>query len=447
MTATFNDLIASELHLHILGAYTTEDMLALARDCYRQVDWNEEDFMETYNRLCEETIDPVALFEDALSSDTGMERLRRAYVYGNEDGGNFARWEIKNRLFLCVWGHYRKNDREHELLDRLLARDRESPRRYVEYRCGSGMGGFLFWHELCARVLMEASNEQFSARYIVSIPRYAPMEAYDLLQQILDQHPDLVPTIVGVDFASVEEGNPPTDVRPFFERLQQDNNRRPQRALDAVYHVGESYFDKSLESAIRWCHEVAEMGACRIGHAIALGLDPEVAIARQSGAHEVESVRERLDQVRYDLLHAEALAALGVRTDVSELETERRELERLGPEETVRRMYDAGRIAEVRQRQTYVLDCLVRMGTVIESCPTSNLRIGGVPEPQAYPIFRFLETDVDLAICTDDPGGFDVTLEHEVEWVVRHGDWTRERLAERLGDPYRFRLGQRREQT
>ena len=182
MTAAFNDLIASDLHLHILGAYTTEDMLALARDCYRQVDWNEEDFMETYNRLCEETIDPVALFEDALSSDTGMERLRRAYVYGNEDGGDFARWEIKNRLFLCVWGHYRKNDREHELLDRLLARDRESPRRYVEYRCGSGMGGFLFWHELCARVLMEASNEQFSARYIVSIPRYAPMEAYDLLQ-------------------------------------------------------------------------------------------------------------------------------------------------------------------------------------------------------------------------------------------------------------------------
>lgn len=47
---------------------------------------------------------------------------------------------------------------------------------------------------------------------------------------------------------------------------------------------------------------------------------------------------------------------------------------------------------------------------------------------------------MNLCICTDDPGVFDITLASEIEWVLRHTDYTPESLAKRLGDPRRFAL-------
>jgi adenosine deaminase len=49
---------------------------------------------------------------------------------------------------------------------------------------------------------------------------------------------------------------------------------QPDHALAGLYHVGESFTDKTIESAIRWVHEAAEAGAHRLGHAIALGVEP-----------------------------------------------------------------------------------------------------------------------------------------------------------------------------
>ena len=82
------------------------------------------------------------------------------------------------------------------------------------------------------------------------------------------------------------------------------NHRHPERALAILYHVGESFDDKSLESAVRWVHEAAEFGAHRLGHAISLGVDP-----RLYGNHiRNESVAERIDQLNYDLNHRDGLA-------------------------------------------------------------------------------------------------------------------------------------------
>ena len=110
--------------------------------------------------------------------------------------------------------------------------------------------------------------------------------------------------LTGIDFCNVEEGFPPKHKRELFAAVHEWNERHPERALAILYHVGESFTDKSLESAVRWVHEAAQFGAHRLGHAIALGVDPEVY-----GAHERhESVAERIDQIEYDLSHADGLA-------------------------------------------------------------------------------------------------------------------------------------------
>ena len=84
------------------------------------------------------------------------------------------------------------------------------------------------------------------------------------------------------------------------------------------------------------------------------------------------------------------------------------------------------------------------LDVVIETCPTSNLRIGAVPDAQAHPVHRFLASDVKLAIGADDPGIFDCTLADEVDWVHHHSDMDADALHARLGDPHHYRLGRRR---
>ncbi len=89
-------LTGCELHMHILGAYYADDVLALGKDVYQQVDWHEHHFLETYQAVFGMNPEPQAVFEDALTkSGAGFERLKRLHVYTQEDGGDFARWEAK----------------------------------------------------------------------------------------------------------------------------------------------------------------------------------------------------------------------------------------------------------------------------------------------------------------------------------------------------------------
>ncbi|MBV7332957.1 hypothetical protein KFU94_32965 [Chloroflexi bacterium TSY] len=142
--------------------------------------------------------DPIKIFADAVNdAPSGFERFKRIHTYTEEDGGDFERWEVKGKFGSSVWTHYRGMGEtgDRMLLEMMLNRHRSQGLDYVEYRCGSGMGGFLYWHRICAEVLQEANDAHFTARYILSIPRYAPMDAYGLTIQLLDTHPELIPTI------------------------------------------------------------------------------------------------------------------------------------------------------------------------------------------------------------------------------------------------------------
>jgi hypothetical protein len=446
--ADLHILKGCELHVHTGGCLAADDLLALGLDHYKTVDWTL--FVESYAEAFGLQPDPHQLYREASNGDRrGIERFQQHYVFSEADGGDFGRFQAKFNFLVCLTRYWRHElQQPHVFGQRVLARHQQEGLDYVEYRAMfsdvEDMEGFLAFHGANGRLLQQADNGTFTPRYLVSLPRSAPLESYALLQHLFDEHPELIPIVVGIDFCAVEEGFPPATVRDFFAMLHADNANRPERALEVAYHVGESYFDKSLESAVRWCHEVAEMGARRLGHAIALGLDPAIAIDRRPQAHEVELVSERLAQIEYDLAYRERLAAYGVAVERAVLEQEREELGRMAENEVVERPYSPQRFHEIRRRQDFVLDQLAGLGTVIESCPTSNLRIGGVPDPKHHPIHRFLRSDVNLVISADDPGIFDSTLADEVDWVLQHTHYEPAQLVERLGDPRRFSFGQRR---
>lgn len=436
-----------ELHVHIGGSLFAADLLDLAGDYYEKIDWSL--FVDSFERAYYRRPDPVALFGEVLGSQC-LDALKAHCVYGEEDRGDFARFQAKFNLAICIYRHWwNVLGKPEEILHRVFAHHRGEGLRYVEYRTMAPYDhtqpeAFVQFHALTARAIAAACSADFTARYLISLPRWAPLECYQLVQRLLDENEDLIPTIVGLDFCHFEEGYPPASTRAFFRRLRRDNGLRPERALDVAYHVGEVYFDKSLESAVRWCHQAAELGALRLGHCTALGLDPAVAIARRSQAHQREPVRERLAQIAYDLHHQDALEKFGVPVDERALTQEQSSLLSRPGDALVCRAYDPPRLNAVRQRQDFALSRLAALGTIVETCPTSNLRIGAVPDAQNHPVHRFLAADVRLAIGADDPGLFDCTLADEVNWVQRHAGMTASALQARLGDPHDYRCGLRR---
>lgn len=442
MTLDLSVLTGCELHVHIIGCLYPEDLLALGEDFYQDIDW--DDFIALYEAAYGVHIDPVSLFRDGLQGgEAGLAKFRRHVVYQQEDGGDFARFQAKINLPGRISSYYQQAlQQETIFIDRIVDAHRREAVDYVEYRMlyrfTDDPDAAVHFHQRFIHALQAAEGSGVAARYLIGIPRDAAMAGYNIVQRLFDKYPETMRTVVGLDFCAEEEGFPPSSVKDVFERLKADNQRNPEHALEVGYHVGESYFDKSLESAVRWCHEIAEMGAKRLGHAIALGLDPAVAIRRRPKAHTEELVSERLAQIDYDLEHKSALEAHGISIDKQALTREKAELQQKPLADTIKRPYTPPRLDAIRKRQDFVLERLTELGTVIETCPTSNLRIGGVPSPEHHPIHRFLKSKVNLVISADDPGVFDSPLAAEIDWVLTHTDFNADQLIKRLGDPRRF---------
>ncbi|HLZ63904.1 MAG TPA: hypothetical protein VKR06_43805 [Ktedonosporobacter sp.] len=429
----------SELHVHIPGCYFPEDLLELAKDCYRDINWNRFGFLDRYERIFGIRLNPIDIFDRALATDS-LDELRSISTYSYKPQGRFEEFDITSFFSMCITGYYLDRDMHEPILRPIVARHKREGIAYIEYRIafGGDKQEFKDWHGRYARYFRQSSTVSFAAKYIVRLFPNQLIESYEWLRELLHEQPELIDTIVGIDFSGREIA--PKSLHGFYEILARDNQSHPESALDVAVHIGESFFGLSLESAIRWCHQSALFGAKRLGHCIALGMQPAIAVSRKPAAHTRESIQERLDQIDYDLEHASNLRAYGIVIDEDELRQERKALEDKDPAQLSSRVYDEQRLQGASLRQDYVLDALSRMGTIIETCPTSNLCIGGVPNIQAHPFIKLYKSGVHLAICSDDPGIFASTLADEIEFVCKTFAIEPGALAERLGDPWRFRL-------
>lgn len=391
-----------------------------------------------------------AAYEDAFGHGPPLrEILRRArdgdpgapgefaklFVFGDDDAGNFRRFSAKFELILAASVMSWQPPGEAPAgVDLHQATWHEVTRFTSDIVCDFAEQGLAYaetrfflsreavtedWPDLLASMQrgVERARGQVARapvlRLAASLPRENPWPQWERVADLaLGPGGEMV---TGVDFCFVEEGHPPADKAEFFRAVRDHNERHPARALAILYHVGESFTDKSLESAVRWVHEAAMLGAHRLGHAIALGLDPGAL-----GPHtRRESARERIDQLRYDLAHADALAAFSVRVDRAACDRELLVLERGPRDASVEHVYDRARLVEVRARQDYAMRCVRSIGTVIEVCPTSNRRIGGIDDPAHHPVHRFLAAGLPVVVAADDPGIFGVTLAGELAWVQR----------------------------
>ena len=415
----------ADLHTHFYGCIGAADFLEFLRG--RAVDWAvyRRNYLRVYG-----SVPPVEeILERCRNGASGAHaEFERLFVFGDQDGGNFERFQAKYDMLIHGVDSIRYSDGRVSLptliagirsfMHQTIAKQRKEGVGYIEQRMTLGSK----YTEVQAKELtlamlgtfVEYEDSDIQPRLAISLPRDNPWAALEVAQEAATG--PLGRYLTGVDFCYFEEGHPPKEQREVFEAVKDFKRRNSERALAILYHVGESFGDKSLESAVRWVHEAAEMGAHRLGHAISLGIDPE-----RFGEHQrSESTSERIDQLNYDLRHREGLAKFGVSIDAEHVAMELRSIGGCPTERRLTVEYDEARLADVRRRQRYAIDCIRSLGSVIEVCPTSNRRIGGIERPEHHAVKQFIASGAPFVVATDDPGIFGITLADEMSWVMEH---------------------------
>jgi hypothetical protein len=436
----------AELHLHLYGCIRAHDFLAYLADREVEWDWYEAEMTKAYGS--HPPVRDVLAAHRAGDADAAA-AFEELFVFGEPDAGNFDRFQAKFNILTAgseLAAMVRGDDSAFERLRVEILRFLEAIRSdqvaqdigYAEQRMlvGNlleGERGRILLDDIATAYTAHAGGE-ITQRLAVGLSRRDPWPMWEHAMELA-----LSPSgecVTGIDFCYIEEGHPPKDKAEFFGAVHDFNDQHPERALAILYHVGESFRDKSLESSVRWVQEAAELGADRLGHAIALGVDPAAY-----GVHErTESVSERLDQIAYDLAHAGGLARHGVAVDPVALAEEQRQLCALSDADaTVTHHYDAALLDEVRRRQDYAMDRVTAAGAVVEVCPTSNRRIGDIADAEHHPVHRFLERGVPIVVGSDDPGIFGITLADELDWVTTAAGLGDSGRRELIDNSWRYR--------
>lgn len=84
-------------------------------------------------------------------------------------------------------------------------------------------------------------------------------------------------------------------------------------------------------------------------------------------------------------------------------------------------------------RDPAVLELARERKVLFELCPTSNWLTSSVPSIREHPIRQFMQAGVDVSINSDDPGLFDIDLNHEYRVLERDLEFTHAEF-DRLND-------------
>jgi hypothetical protein len=402
-----------ELHIHLFGCLTAEDVWFLGRDRWKKAEerlqWYESEYEKAWGRR------PNSNAYWANSSN-GFDQLRADFEF--KSNAPFSAFQACFNLMIAL---FKLAPGEHHVLDHILRRYVALGRKYAEFRTiippyftTGELFQYMSQQAQLIRTAEAAAGGTFEPRLVYSLPRDPEqcLVQYAHLRRWMRENPDDAQAIAGIDFSYFEEGYPPVDKRDFFAQVRRDNRADPNQALAILYHVGESFEHLSIPSAARWVFEAHAYGAHRLGHAIALGIDPVARI----GKTVYESKSERIYHLNWLMANQPWLEERGYSQRASDLMVEIRQLEAL-PAETDRIdvTIDNDDVADIRQFQDALMAELASKGVVIESCPTSNFRIGGISDPLHHPLKRFVASGLRMIIATDDPGIFDVSLESEVQ--------------------------------
>lgn len=401
--------LRDELHVHLYGCLTATDLLELGRDRLQshagRLDWYADEYAKAWGRRPD--------WRAYWATSSGAEQLRQDFEFVTAEP--FARFQACFNLGIALFPALPGDS---TVLKHVLRAHAEKGLRHVEYRCFvppiMSPQDIPRYVTTLARAAAEAERDSggtFAPRLAFSCARDPSLfSAQYAAIKTAQTDPEVATYVTGIDFCGVEEGNPPRQMRAIMGGVRTDNARNPKTALALLYHVGESWNDKSLASTVRWIHEAHTLGAHRLGHALALGIAADVLTQDRGERAAKESARERRDHLRWLLGQERLLAEHGYAFDRVAVAAEAQRVEAMPPDSTIQITYDAATLADTKSLQDAVLKHLAATGAIIESCLTSNLRIGRIAAAERHPLRRFLDAGVKVTLSTDDPGVFATDL-------------------------------------
>lgn len=404
-------MFKQDVHVHLHGCIRPELLWNIGKEHYKSCINKLEWYASEYEKAWGFKPDYLAYWEQ----DDGFERMVSDFIFSAPNP--FDRFQANFNLIIALC-EIRPDDLtvQEQIIRSVSA---ESSLEYFEARTlipfSFSAGQTLeYLRHICLLVQHLNRELPMKTRLVFSLFRDNTLaqQHYSRIREFMTLYPDLSEEIAGIDFAYKEEGFPPGKKQQFFSRFHADNQKL--KRLSLLYHVGESFQDKGLSTAIRWIYEVAEAGADRLGHATALGINPDLYRNRTI----TESSEERLRTLRWLLEQGGEFASVGFEIDRNRIQKEIDSLLRqnAGP---VAILYDDDYLAECRGLQHAVSEIFFRDRVTIECCPTSNKLIGQISSDKDHPVVSFMQHHLNLVFGTDDPGLFGIDWKSESAYVER----------------------------
>jgi hypothetical protein len=416
--------LTDELHCHLYGCLTPEDLWLLGRDLFERMasrlDWYADEYAKAYGRRP----DPRQYW----LRDSGIELLRHDFLFTTANP--FARFQASFNLAIALLPI---TPGDTTVLRHVFTSQAASGIKYGEYRLfvppHLSPDDMRSYFAVTADTALELSRSfagTFVPRVVFSIMRKHELGLgqYQILREILAAKPSRFEVVHAIDFCGMEEHHPPEFSAPLVGQILADNEKNPERALAVLYHVGESFADKTLASTVRWVSEAHAMGAHRLGHALALGIDPKVDLGRKVS----ESVGERRRHLQWLLKAKPWLEAHGYMVDSDKAEHDLEALTGRADHEITTTVWSEAEVNDCTILQNAVMSRLQATNAIIESCPTSNMLIGNLTK-DTHPLPRFLGAGLNVVIGADDPGIFATSLAEEEKRLVNEFKWTDEHLV------------------
>ncbi|MCB1036330.1 MAG: hypothetical protein KDD47_21070 [Acidobacteria bacterium] len=290
--------------------------------------------------------------------------------------------------------------------------------------------------------------------------RLESLRAAERISWLLRSDPSIRPFVVGIDAAGMERRSNPRAFAPAFLHVRRQVQRHrvgpaePPMRLGSTFHVGEDVED--LLTGLRHLDEVVSLllpedAGGRLGHALALGDEPERFYSSRGGATEPALGTHLLDLVwawgrltdldggeggkwlehRIQHISGAKLDAIGecyrsMSLDLGpsghggpSLLSEEELLSILGPRSWDRRglpltvSADRPWLRVLGKLQDLLIRRVARRRIAVEANPTSNLIIGRFTSYRELPYRRLIDAGIPVSLNTDDPGLFMTTLPGE----------------------------------
>ena len=364
----------TDLHLHLYGCLSYKDLhevyLKSGFDKNR-VDFLKKEYFNAYNR------NPV------IQDYSDIEVLKADYIF---KGNNFSKFQSSFNMIIALCPIVPE---ETNIINKAIDNLKNMGLKRAELRTVFPPYFDNYQKETYLSTLsnIAESRTDIDIKFLISLPRIPNLVADTI--PLIDK---FSVHISGIDFAFFEETTNPLGLKNEIKSCLEKNQK-------VTYHVGETFDTISIFTSLSWVMECIDLGIKRLGHCLTLGLNFQYLLGKtidedikfkESTLKSFSIFKNILGSKFYDFF------------------------------KDWNGYYTQEAIDLITELQNILIKQIKTNNVAIESCPISNTRIGNF-KASAHPIKRFLDNELTVFLCQDDPGVFNTDSTDEIEAARKAG--------------------------